>query len=434
MERWYDRFTLFSSSIFGWQYWCHKSLQSDNFKTPISEFMSQNFSTFVSKYNEFHEEDLIATKLLKTRNLILEEDKPGYYFDFDFGYMVASEDYEIYLISNYDLSFEEDLFLTDGRLYFSGTVFYDENGFEYGISTDINVLSEVNADSKATLNSSITSSNYDGYITNSQIDNYISTYCSEYNIVSENYIPFYDYISQFDTSVYIKTAGNTIYSEGNCVINSTYSMLHNLGKKERDRDFYYSDYYVDYTGDNLIHDAHYSLIHNGWKVNNFSRSGAPNVGKKALEVIPDLYLRLRERAISSYGYHEDTGMIGSYAKDMAMDVDGWYGYNTTFFETNDFNTIKTLVDSLIPSLVGTSGSITYHNHSMAVNGYIKLEKTSGWWIFTSTDTKWILAVDDGHQSSCINGNESKRRFYDPNKAGGARFICAGKNTIDFSNC
>lgn len=312
-------------------------------------------------------------------------------------------------------------------------LFYDENGFEYGISTDINVLSEVNADSKATLNSSITSSNYDGYITNSQIDNYISTYYSGYNIVSENYIPFYDYISQFDTSVYIKTAGNTIYSEGNCVINSTYSMLHNLGKKERDRDFYYSDYYVDYTGDNLIHDAHYSLIHNGWKVNNFSRSGAPNVGKKALEVIPDLYLRLRERAISSYGYHEDTGMIGSYAKDMAMDVDGWYGYNTTFFETNDFNTIKTLVDSLIPSLVGTSGSITYHNHSMAVNGYIKLEKTSGWWIFTSTDTKWILAVDDGHQSSCINGNESKRRFYDPNKAGGARFICAGKNTIDFSN-
>ena len=71
---------------------------------------------------------------------------------------------------------------------------------------------------------------------------------------------------------------------------------------------------------------------------------------------------------------------------------------------------------------------------MAVNGYIKLEKTSGWWIFTSTDTKWILAVDDGHQSSCTNGGESKRRFYDPNKQGGAKFICADKNSIDFSCC
>ena len=55
--------------------------------------------------NEFHEEDLNATKLLRTRSLVLEEEIPGYYFDFDYGYMVASEDYEIYLISNYDLPF-----------------------------------------------------------------------------------------------------------------------------------------------------------------------------------------------------------------------------------------------------------------------------------------------------------------------------------------
>lgn len=48
------------------------TLQTESLKTPIVEFMSQNFSTFVDKYNEFHDEILMATKLLRTRDLILE--------------------------------------------------------------------------------------------------------------------------------------------------------------------------------------------------------------------------------------------------------------------------------------------------------------------------------------------------------------------------
>ena len=407
--------------------------QANSFKTPIVDFMFQNFNTFVDKYNEFHDEDLIATKLLRSRDLILEDDKTGHYFDFDFGFMVASDDYEIYLISNADLVYEDDLFQRNDTLYFTGSAFYDESGFEYGISTGGYTVSNVTADAKAITKAPADSSNKDGYIENSEIDGYISTYYSDYKVVSENYIRSYDYISQFDTSIYVKPIGSTLYSEGNCAINATFSMLHNMGKKDRDRDFYYADYYVDYS-DNLSRDPHYSLTYKGRNVNEEIRSGAPNSGKKILTVIPDLYLRLRERAISSYGYSEETGMYASYAKDMAMDVDGWYGYETSFFETNDFNTVKNLVDSDIPSVVGTQGSITYGNHAMAVNGYIKLEKTSGWRIFTSTDTKWILAVDDGHQRSCVNGDETKRRFYDPNKAGGAEFVCADKNTIDFSTC
>lgn len=409
------------------------TLQQYDLKTPITSFVSQNFSTFVNKYNEFHENSFIATKLLRFRNLVLEEETPGYFFDFDHGYMVASENYEIYLISNYNLPFEDDLFLTDDTLYFSGTAFYDESGFEYGVSDDY-VLADSDAGSKVTSETSMTSTEKDGGIENSEIDDYISNSYPGYNIVSERHIPFYDYISQFDTSVYVKHSDGYVSSEGNCVINSTYSMLHNMGKKNRDRNFYHSDYYVNYSEGNLIRDPHYFSIQNGWRANGLKRSGAPNIGKKSLEVMPNLYLRLRERAISSYGYNEETGMDGSYAKNMAMDVDGYYGYNTTFFETNDFNTVKDLADFGIPSIVGTTDSITYNNHSMAVNGYIKLEKTSGWWVFTSTDTKWILAVDDGHQNSCVDGDENKRRFYDPNKKGGASFLCADRNTIDYSIC
>ena len=37
----------------------------------IVKFVSNNFSTFVSKYNETHEDDLVATKLIRTREITL---------------------------------------------------------------------------------------------------------------------------------------------------------------------------------------------------------------------------------------------------------------------------------------------------------------------------------------------------------------------------
>lgn len=131
------------------------TLQSSNLRTPIVEFMAQNFNAFVNKYNEFYEDDLIAAKLLRTRDLVLEEGAVGYYFDY--GYMIASEEYEIYLISNYDLSFEDALFLTDDTLYFTGTAFYDESGLEFGVLSENYILSDVNADSKATSKSPVAS-------------------------------------------------------------------------------------------------------------------------------------------------------------------------------------------------------------------------------------------------------------------------------------
>lgn len=171
------------------------------------------------------------------------------------------------------------------------------------------------------------------------------------------------------------------------------------------------------------------MIENDLKV-----KGSPNNDKNILSVIPNLYLKLRERAIRFYNYDEANGMLFQHAKNMAMDIVGWYGYKTSFFESDDMDLVKQLVDSDIPSLVASYNSIKYGNHSMVVNGYIKLEKTTGWWIFTSTDRKWLLSVDDGHQDSCENGGENERRFYDPNKKGGAKFICAEKNTLDYSLC
>jgi hypothetical protein len=402
----------------------------------VTQLLTEDFSGFVEQYNEYHEADLLATKLLRYRPLILEDNGKGYFFDFDYGYMVATEDYDIRQISNYDLSFENELFLTDESIYFTGTAFFDSCGKEYGVVND-DIPSTGSSEAGNNYASNVSSFDKEGGITSATIKEYLSTFYSGYSIVQENYVDFYDYIFQADTSVYLQDAEGGPYSEGNCVINSTFSMLHNMGIKGRDFDFDYLDKYVDYSGEKLKNDPHYSIRNNvgGWRPNDGYNWCNPNQGKKRLTCMSDLYLHLREKAITSYGYDEDRGMGFSCSKDMAMEAAKSYGYETKFFQTNDFDSMRQSINCCIPALVSATNSITYRgSHAMAVNGYIKLEKQTKWWFFTGTDTKWILAVDDGHQDSCIAGREGKRRFYDPNRQGGASFVCVDTKTVVYSYC
>lgn len=155
-------------------------------KTQSSNLSLTIFSTFVSKYNETHEDDLVATKLIRTREITLSDDVKGYYFDFDQGYMVATSDYDIRSISNFDLSFESDLFSTDS-VYFSGTAFYDSNGVEYRTSDDEILTTKLGT--PATTKSSPATNQNDGKITSDDIGSYISSNYSGYTIVDEKYIP-----------------------------------------------------------------------------------------------------------------------------------------------------------------------------------------------------------------------------------------------------
>lgn len=85
-------------------------------------------------------------------------------------------------------------------------------------------------------------------------------------------------------------------------------------------------------------------------------------------------------------------------------------YDTYFTGTSDFSTITDLIDIGVPSLVASENSPSYGNHSMAVNGYIELQKTSSWWVFTSTDTKWLISVDDGIKRVALMRIESMAAF------------------------
>lgn len=406
----------------------------------VVDFMNNNFDTFIAKYNETHSEKLEASKIKRSVPIDSPFAEQVYFIDFDNGYMVVSDDYNIYEMNNNDLAFEDDIF-TSKNVYYDGTSFYLD-GIEFGVYDDGALLD--GKDSAAI--SAIAFSTYasdtnefasdDGKLSEDKISSYISSYYPDYNIVDSSYIDNYQYIYQFDTSVYLPyTSTGSYSSEGNCVINSTFSMLYNMAKKDWDRDFLYNDSYIDYS-ENITQDSHYYLLNltdQEYKLNDRrGRIGYPYTGYNCLENMSQLYLRLREEAIG-YGYNETKGMTFGYAENMAETVEKWYGYITDFYRTNDYNNMKDLVDSNIPCLVSSSGSLTYGNHAMAVRGYIKLEKTSGWRIFTSTDTKWLLAVDDGHSYKISEGKD-KDYFYDPNRAGGATFICANKSTLDYSTC
>ena len=407
--------------------------QIDYPKTPIVEFVTDNFGTFVSEYNRYHEDSLTASRVVRTRSLALNDDQTGYYFDFDKGFMVATDDYDIFFISNYDPTYENELFLTDGDIYFSGTAFFDQDGTEFGLD-DSDFIAGLPQGLEDSADLSNAETVPDGNIRISDVYSYILDNYSGYDIVDEYYIPSYDYINQFQTSVYAKvTDGGMVSSEGNCILTATYSMLHNMGKNNRDRNFYFKDYGVNYVSAAENGDPHSYLLSEGWEVNASTESEGPYKGVRTLEHIPDLYLRLRSRAISSYGYDEEDGMKLAKVKNMIEDVEEYYGYGTTFTKTGNFKTMKALVDDNIPVVVGVTNSPTYGNHAMSVNGYIELQKETGWWIFKSTSTKWILSVDDGWHSGDEEG-DNHQRFYDPSRKGGATFVCADEDSIDFSTC
>lgn len=53
-------------------------------------------------------------------------------------------------------------------------------------------------------------------------------------------------------------------------------------------------------------------------------------------------------------------------------------------------------------LIIVSDSTSYSNHAMACIGFRKYKHESGWWIFSKTEYKYLLEVDDGHSEEQYN--------------------------------
>lgn len=324
-------------------------------------------------------------------------------------------------------------------------VVYDNDGCSY-----FRLFDDDKDDNNQFLSTSIYE-NVDGLIYD--LDSYVSDVYPSFSFVEKKYLRNYTPIRQFDTSVYLKKheyhlTSNTYFSEGNCVINSTYSLLCNLPTVETD-----SGYCYNYNS-NFLNGAaplnYNSLIQNdpfyySYGVHNYygtfydsSRDDFYDLywdtnAVQKLSIMPTLYLELREAAIEC-GYVTD-GMLFNDTKTMVESVDSLYSYD---LEVNLNSTIDTVISNInygIPSLISTTNSLTFNNHSMAVYGYAKYSHQiiqfgvpiTVYYYFWMVDSGW----EDLNNSLFYDELGNRIDWFDPYRCDSVSFATLNRSTLTY---
>lgn len=304
--------------------------------------------------------------------------------------------------------------------------------------------------------------NGDGFIYD--ISSYVSDRYPNYKFVKSNYLKGYEWVSQFDTSVYTINSykegdshASYYASEGNCTINATYSMLSNLptvknynGKMWRynqsilaglnpmdySNAVYADRQYASY-GNKVLKNSYYDETK---KANYFEYSEVnplTNVyGKKTIKNMPTLYMQLRNIGIDK-GYKPDEGLAISAAETMIEGVNSLYGNNIDMVKSTSNESVVSNLDYGIPSIISTNGSESFSNHAMAVYGYAlySYKKNVMWW--TETHYAYFWMVDSGHgpfsNSLFVDSSGNKINWFDPNQSK-ISFIIANRNSLVWPAC
>ena len=387
------------------------------------DFIEENFSRVVSEYNAAHQENGLvccATSIEgRSQIYITDSDKYGIYLDFDGnnGYLLVTENYLLYEFEPQgDLSYLKNVELAYYSS-FDGFMYLDEETntlerYEYVDTSSVLLDSSVSVSESQSVGSSASSSGKDdkGYIYN--IDEYVNYYYPEYECVERYMATNYQFINQYGTSVIVRYKdGAPYYSENNCVINSTYSMMNDW--RRRGMYTWLPSGTINYRSD-VFNDAQYKkykeLYGDEWESNQLH-----------LDAIPELYMELREYAIDC-GYEPKCGMQFADIATMVNRVGASRGYRLSMLSSSTFNDdIQNLLKNNKTCLITTTNGTVYKNHAMALFGYVKYEYTSGWWIFATTETKYFFVVDDGHHwegnttfISNFNGVNTPACYFDPN--------------------
>lgn len=392
-----------------------------------ASFIETNFSRFIYEYNNnLSESDTKCNATFvegQTTIMITDLNKYGIYLDFDGnnGYVVVTSNYQLFEFEPLgDLEYLKTAEIAyynsfDKFMYVdveSGSLErynYTDNSQEYGgVVYDFTSEYENAADPGDENAQALTG---DGGIFD--IDTYVSSNYPEFVYDSRYIIPGYEWIYQSDNSVYRRITENGRFTEGNCVINATYSMMNDWHNKGR---FPWLptgtiDYSLQVENDPFF-DVYSNGTHNGWVVKN----------NNEISEMASLYMELREYAIE-YGYNMESGMQYARIIDMVGRVASSRGFTLNVSRTSSFQAIENQIDNNRACLIAVTNSSTYHNHAMGLYGYVKYTHTTGWWIFTTTETKYFYVVDDGHDYKRdnlerheynLNGVISYVTYFDPN--------------------
>lgn len=315
---------------------------------------------------------------------------PGAYVDFNgnFGYIVISSGKTIYAYKcegNLDEinSLDSTVYsLTDGFVYKS------ENGY-------VPYTFESNKPDKSFtyqyFQEYLNYASGDGSIRNP--DEYIrKEYGEGFKLESENELADFDYLKQFDTSIYLEYTDDRdlVYSEGNCAPNALTSMFSYISKmagKTTDSKFSalptLEDKSVIYATEDPFFEKYRSNIYHS-KLNpqgKFTINGYNYLtGQCDGYEVPTLYKDIRTFIIDNYGY-EINGLAPAKFKKIVPYFMSKYGIiNENVKECLDISSfgyfVKPQIDKGYPVLWSVYKSSTYVDHTTTITGYKIYVRTS----------------------------------------------------------
>lgn len=375
--------------------------------TQLVQFLSNHIEEFQNQYNltlDDQDEPLDIHSIEGyTTIYILDCDGYGVYIDFDGsnGYVLVSLDYVIYeLCTSGDLDYLKNVsfayyYSADGFLYKTGQNYERyANGFGTGIS----------------LQAAGQTGDGDGFITD--MNSYVADRYPDYEFVKMvNNISNYTITRQINTSYYVHYVNGAVFSEGNCALNTMYSVLNSWQKNGILPDIPSENEKVDWLA-NIENDKLYAKYGTGqsgdgdyWTVNR----------EFGFSQMPLLYDRIRTYTITNYNYNPEAGINVDQVAETINFVAHYADYyqfkplrSTAFYDVT-----SKLSEGRAVFLV-VNNSQTYNNHAMCVVGYNEYNYKTGWWIFQQTQTAYFYLVDDSRSTRLV--------YFDPNRSASYEFV------------
>lgn len=398
------------------------SVNKDNIKeylpsdsVSVSNFIEENFQTFVNKYNEASNQEWKATYIENRFIITINEcgnEYQGTFLDFDLecGYAVVGNDYNFLDFVTFGNSPYKDI--ESESYYFSST-----NGYYYFQENHYVSVKNDDTDSESFFIENVATKHYVGqeeYATGcgkiTDTNKYVkSKYGTGWKLHKSKSLSMKGY-TQWDYSCYRKNyikndlLSTSTISEGNCWVISAYNVLQYMAETHwlnmpkgsekviytpsKDEPNIYSKYY-DSNGNNksklLYYNNGKSSVHEYFLV-------------ESAREFPKLYTIVRKHVDKKYKQIDNGGTISDTSEIIEYTAN-YYNHKINAKEHvfwgpyADKGTNK--IDNNYPLLWSTSSG-TYGSHTMAVCGYKYYSKTSGWWIFKVTYYKLFYELRDGH--------------------------------------
>jgi hypothetical protein len=207
-----------------------------------------------------------------------------------------------------------------------------------------------------------------------------------------NYTPSWNaFPVQRNYSIYQKHGDDgTLTFEGNCLLASLYEVI----------DYYrYSGVFPllpsSYVNCNPQADSFYWSL-----MNERTMTGAPRYSV-VHQTLPAVYKTIRDWFRDNDAYRFDLATV-SRGVDCVHYLSEHYGIALTsrqLFSWNYESDIRDSINTRYRMYVWNEADGTYSAHSMPVCGTFRFQKTSGWWIFTHTDTVNLIRVADNYVES-----------------------------------